>query len=409
MLRGRRLALLFVPFALAWGLLGYLPRNPTDRDGFFLPAAWEVLTGHPLDIYKVRYDDIYPNANGPLGIYALAGASALARVVGAFDDVRARKAWLIGLLSLFTFWAAVEAVRSLERLRGDHLGKPWQQVGAFVLFGFSPLAWVAAVASGHDEEPLALASVLFAARWFGLERYLWSGVAIGAALLSKTSTLVFAMPLFAVLFARRDWLNAGRVAAGIAVPAAAGFAPFFAARFDDTFYSLVAYRAKAELLGGGLWGCFLGTPVEAVAMRVDGLSVLIAALGVSYVLARRLNVAGNSPEVYGLLALAGLAFPLLIRSSWAYHFFAPSALALVWALSRENVLSRAGALAVGVPVWILFTALVSIRVYILTGDGPMTAGRSLVMTVCIVIGITLLVWQLLSAPRADAVSSRPAG
>src|SRR5215472_5279571 len=123
----RSAVLLALPFAIAWGLIGWLPRGPSDREAFFLPAAAAVDDGHPLDVYKVRYDRIYPNANGPLGVYALASALAVTRALG-ISEARSQRAWLIALLSLFSFLAALAAVGAIDGLNPDSLRERGRRV-----------------------------------------------------------------------------------------------------------------------------------------------------------------------------------------------------------------------------------------------------------------------------------------
>ena len=46
------LILLYLGF---WAAMSLQITNPTDFDVFFLPSAKIALSGHPFDIYQVRY------------------------------------------------------------------------------------------------------------------------------------------------------------------------------------------------------------------------------------------------------------------------------------------------------------------------------------------------------------------
>ena len=66
MLARTGIVLLILLYICLWGASGLFHINPTDFDVFFLPAAKLAAAGHPFEIYRVRYQDVYPNANGPL-------------------------------------------------------------------------------------------------------------------------------------------------------------------------------------------------------------------------------------------------------------------------------------------------------------------------------------------------------
>src|SRR5260370_18769682 len=76
------IVLLTLLYVCLWGASALFPINPTDFDVFFLPSAKLAAAGHPFEIYRIRYQDVYPNANGPLSSVPLALVAGLARGLG---------------------------------------------------------------------------------------------------------------------------------------------------------------------------------------------------------------------------------------------------------------------------------------------------------------------------------------
>src|SRR5258706_11972460 len=76
------IVLLILLYVCLWGASALFPINPTDFDVFFLPSAKLAAAGHPFEIYRVRYQDVYPNANGPLSSVPLALVAGLAGGLG---------------------------------------------------------------------------------------------------------------------------------------------------------------------------------------------------------------------------------------------------------------------------------------------------------------------------------------
>ena len=59
-----------------------LKTNSVGPRSVFSPQAETVVNGHPLLIYAAHVHDVYPNANGPLGLVPLVPVVALADALG---------------------------------------------------------------------------------------------------------------------------------------------------------------------------------------------------------------------------------------------------------------------------------------------------------------------------------------
>ena len=381
----------------AWAILGYTTpeiESPTDREGFFLPAAENVLAGRPLDLYSVRAPDGYPNANGPAGIYALAAAAAITHAVHAFDARRARAAWMGAILALLTVFLTSEAVKAVDRCRPELLSTPVRRGLAVVLFGLSPPLWVTIIYFGHDELPLVIGLALAATRFLATGHPRRAGLALGGAMLTKTTSAVYVAVFLVVLAVRRRWGDATRLALTAGAVSIAGFAPFFASDFKDTWFSLIAFRAKAHVLGGTFWGLF--PSLEPIATRLDGLVVLAgAATAVALIARRRPGLSMSVPDVYGLLTLAALCSAVFIRSLWGYFWIEPFVFGAVWVLSTAETATPRGRLSIATPFLMLVACLVTLEANMSTSLGPMTRLRTLgvtAATLSAVIPVLYILW-----------------
>src|SRR5215469_18786812 len=107
---GLGLAALIVLYLVFWALMSLQITNPTDFDVFFLPSAKIALSGHPFDIYRIRYAVTYPNANGPLSMLPLTVVAALAQRLGIINDfVRCRMLVAVAF-AIFPLLLSYEAV-----------------------------------------------------------------------------------------------------------------------------------------------------------------------------------------------------------------------------------------------------------------------------------------------------------
>ena len=101
------LVLLYLGLRAAGAALA--PARDTDLEMFFLPSAKIALAGRPLHLYEVRLD-VYPNANGPLGMVPLTLVAAIAERLGVLDERLVFRVMIALAFSLFPLLLAREAV-----------------------------------------------------------------------------------------------------------------------------------------------------------------------------------------------------------------------------------------------------------------------------------------------------------
>src|SRR5262245_9851465 len=150
------------PYAAMWFGVGLLPFQPTDLDIFFWPSAKIAALGHPLLIYSAGGQALYPNANGPVALLPLSIVAVLLHAVGWLDAGTQRRAIAMGVFCLFILLMAREAVRAIERLRGDRLGPSMRRL-AYAVLALNTLAWQSVAGYGHIEQPIEIWMLLLAA------------------------------------------------------------------------------------------------------------------------------------------------------------------------------------------------------------------------------------------------------
>jgi hypothetical protein len=323
-------------YMLAWGISSLQNINPTDLDAFFLPSARIALSGHPLLVYALRFQTSYPNANGPLSLVPLTAVAALAGRLGWLDDVALRRMLIMATFSVFALLMAWEGVAAVDRVRGVRLRSVWR-VLAYGVFAAAPTLWHGMLLYGHIEMPIMLWLTLFAVRSLAEGRPGRAGVAMGLAMLARSMAVFYLIPLLVLLIVRRRWRAAGLLSATTAATVGLGLLPFLVADRRDVVFSLVTFRGALTVGGGSLLGLTVGTPYESLAQAYDGVAALAAGVLVSavVVLVRR-DLGPASRDVYGLLALSGLCFPLLIKTTWPYYFLDPYIFLAVWWLGATG-------------------------------------------------------------------------
>jgi hypothetical protein len=391
---------LVVLYCGLWNLAARLPLNRTDLDAFFLPASKIMLSGHPFEVYSLRYQIDYPNANGPLSLPLLTFASAIAAWRGWLTDMELRRVVVMMVFAPFILLMAREAVAAVDRLRGV----PFTGAGrviAYALFALSPEIWHAALFYGHIELPLMLWLALAGIRQLGEKHPARSGLLLGLALLTRTSALLFVLPLVALLARDRSWRALARFGVALVGIVGAVLLPFLIVDGGNVVYSLVTFRGKLPVGGGSFWGLTLNTPMESFGQRFDGLSVvLVSLLLTGIVLARRRDLTPTSPALYLLMALSSFCFALLIKTLWPYYFLEPFTFLTIWWLgmlpaqaSRARVWIRWG-LALLLPC--AAVACASLREYGLTLEqlrGPFRE-ESIVLATAMALAMGGILWLL---------------
>ncbi|MGZ3639466.1 MAG: hypothetical protein ACXVCX_16690 [Ktedonobacterales bacterium] len=319
-----------------WCFSGVQKLNITDFEAFFLPSARIALAGHPLHIYQVRFQDIYPNANGPLSIAPLTLAAALAQALGWLDNMELRRMVAMGIFAVFPLLMAREAVLAADRFLGAGL-MGYRRLLAYALFALTPELWHSMLLYGHIEQPIMIWLTLAAVRMLTERRWMLGGMLVGLALLSRSVALLYLLTLALMLLWRGRWGACGRFVGAAVLTVALGLLPFWIADRSDLTYSLLNFRTQLPVSGGSVWGLFIGTPVEAFANRFDSMTVIIAVLAsVTLVLALRRDLDVGSRDVYALLAIADLCFPLLIKTIWPYYFLDAYVFVALWWLAQAR-------------------------------------------------------------------------
>jgi hypothetical protein len=347
-------------YMLAWGVVSLIPLDPTDLDVFFLPSARIALGGDPLHVYALRYAGVYPNANGPLSLVPLTALAALANHMGWLDNPSLVRGLVMAAFSVFTLLMAWEGVAAIDRLRGTPLAG-WRRFLAYAIFAFAPTLAHGMIFYGHIELALMLWLLLYGVRALSEGHPGRAGVALGLAILTRSSALTYLLALLIVLLVRRRWRAAGWFGGGALAAVALGLLPFYLGDRQDVIYSLVTFRGQLLVAGGSIMQALVGTPYEALAQHDDTYFVLGGAIVVSAVLAlARRDLRPGGRAIYALLALAGLCFPLFLKTVWPYYFLDAYILLAIWWLSGPGALRTVrGWLGALLPAFVVGCAFVT--------------------------------------------------
>jgi hypothetical protein len=286
------IAALVVLYLGLWALMSRQITNPTDFDVFFLPSARIALSGHPLDIYQVRYAVWYPNANGPLSMLPLSLVAALASALGIINDFTWCRLLVAVAFAVFPLLLSYEAVRSLDILLKRPL-RGIRRLLAYGVFALSPELWHSVLGYGHIEHPLMLFLVVASVRSLLLHRTNRAGVLLGLALLTRSSAILYLVPLTLLLMAERKWCAALRFGGCALLTLAIGLFPFALADRGDLIYSLVTFHGLLPIGGGAVWGVFENTSLSSIGDHYDSFFVVGSCLLLSLVLLLRLLLSGR--------------------------------------------------------------------------------------------------------------------
>ncbi|WIG60545.1 MAG: hypothetical protein OJF49_003293 [Ktedonobacterales bacterium] len=334
------ITLLIALYLGLWAFTALQHIGVTDFDAFFLPSARIALNGHPFDIYQVLYDTYYPNANGPLSILPLTLLAWVAQRIGWLDNPDLRRALITTAFTTFTLLFSREAVRALDRLRATPLRGVWRLL-AYAALLLTPELWHSVLLYGHIEEPLMLWLTLLGVRALEERRPARAGIFLGLALLTRSTAALYLLVLALTLLFRGRWRACLRFVPVAGVVTLLGVLPFYLADPTHTIYSLVTYRGRLVLGGGNFWLLTLHTPWEYLALHFDSLAVILAVglvTAVTLLIRRDLDV--HSRDIYALLALASLCFPLLMKTLWPYYFLDVYIFATIWWLAYAELVTH---------------------------------------------------------------------
>jgi hypothetical protein len=314
------------PYVALWFGVGLLPFQPTDLDVFFWPSARVAVNGHPLLVYTVGGQALYPNANGPVALLPLSALGVLLHGVGWFDATVQRRAIALGMFCLFILLMGREAVAAIERLRGEPL-HPTLRLLAYAVLTLSPLAWQSVAGYGHIEQPIEIWLLLLAVRWVGERHAMRAGIAFGASIMTRSSAVLMTVPLG--LASLRGGLR--QAAAFIAAAVAAAVAivlPFLLADPSDVIHSLFTYRGSLKVGAGSVWSLTRGAPLEMIVQHWDIAVIAAVVLATNFWLARRPGL--DEGGLFAALTLTAGVFALLAKTVWPYYLFEVLVFGTVW-------------------------------------------------------------------------------
>lgn len=326
------IALAIALYNLLWVITAFDKLNPTDLDVFFLPAVRIALNGHPLEVYTLRVGLIYPNANGPLGLLPLTLAAWIARARGWLDDPMLRRALVFVITTPFPLLVGWEAGRAVDRFGPTLRGMARWLVYLPILL--TPLLWLSALYYGHTEQAIVVWLGLASTRLLAERRYVWGGALLGLAFLTRSDASMLVLALALTLLVWRRWRGTLLTLLAAGATLLLGLAPFLLADSHDVIFSLFTFRSALPVGGGDLWSASGASTVIAIAQRFDALVALtVAALLILIAHVARSDLDLDSPDIYGLLALASFCFALLIKTLWPYYYLESALFATVWALA----------------------------------------------------------------------------
>jgi hypothetical protein len=399
--RGRRAATatLLVLYAAAWVFTSLvLKTTPTDLDLYFWPSAETVVGGHPLLIYSAYGHDVYPNANGPLGLAPLIPVVALANALGWAQNIGARSALAGAVVSLFVMLLAYQVVC----LVGQGHGVVERRLATACTVLLAPALWIGVIDYGHIEQPIELCCVLLGADWALGGRAAPAGVALGAAVLTRTIAAFSVVPLALVPLAQR---SAGRSAATIAacgVTVVVGVAPFLIADGPAVTHSLLTYRGTLPIGGGSFWLVARHTGWAGVAQYGDVAFAVVAGTAlIAITLRRHITVAVTPAGLFGLLTVTSACFPLFAKTVFDYYLVEPYIFGVVWWLARPG-----SALNWRVMVPVLLTADVLLLKLGETVSGDWLSAEGVTSSVIIAVVVAMVTADLWSSPRHGVADMR---
>lgn len=326
-------------YVAAWALSPLaLPQGSSDLDVCFWPAAEVAASGHPLLIYAGQgFSGQCPDANGPLGLLPLVAVAAIANLMRQSTHVMVNTALSMAAGGALAVAMTAAAVFLIRRARGV---VEWQ-LATWCVFLLAPVLWISLAAYGHVEQPLEVLLALLAVGFVAGERWALAGVALGLALLARTTALLPLIPLLLVPLSARRIKPAAALFVATAATAAIGLAPFLAADGSHTIYSLLTYRGQLPIGGGSLWLVAYNTGWAGLVERADGYLVLVivAALCGATLRLRR-SAASTITGLAGLLTVATACFAMFAKTVLPYYLFEPYVFGAVWWLARpERVLT----------------------------------------------------------------------
>ena len=323
-----------VVYVAAWTLSSVvLKTTPSDLDLYFWPSAETIVSGHPLLIYAAHAHDVYPNANGPLGLLPLVPMAALANAFGWAASLTGRAALTGAAVSLLVMLLAFQVVRFVTAARGS-VRRPLT-IACTVLL--APALWIAVIDYGHVEQPVELCLLVFAVTCWLRNRNVFTGIAIGAAVVTRTIAVFSVIPLLVVPLATRRLRPMAVTVLAAALAIGASIAPFVATDAQAVVHSLLSYRSGLPIGGGSFWIIARHASWSGFVRSGDVyVGAAVACALVAFTLRRTPTVATAHAGLTGLLTVASCCFPLFAKTVFPYYLLEPYVFATMWWLARPG-------------------------------------------------------------------------
>ena len=323
-----------VAYVGAWALSSLLLKTtPSDLDLYFWPSTETIVSGHPLLIYSAGVHDAYPNANGPLGLTPLVPIAALANALGWAESLAGRAALTGVVASLVVLLLAFQVVRFTAAARSG-LRRPLA-VACTVLL--APALWIAVIDYGHIEQPVELCLIVFAVTCALRDRNALTGIALGAAVLTRTIAGLCVIPFALLPLATRRIRPMATIMLTCALTIGAGIAPFLVADAQAVVHALLTYRSGLPIGGGSFWIVARHASWAGLARSGDVyLGAAVACALVAFTLRRKPTVATTHVGLTGLLTVASCCFPLFAKTVFPYYLLEPYVFAAMWWLARPG-------------------------------------------------------------------------
>jgi hypothetical protein len=310
-----------------------LKTTPSDLDYFFWPASETVVSGHPFLVYSTPLTIVSANDNGPLGLVPLIPVAAVANALHVAGNIAVRAALVDGVTALFVLLLAYQAVR-LVSLARERVRWP---LGVAASVALGPAIWIGILDYGHIEQPVELCLVLLAVECTAGSLSAATGIALGAAVLTRTVALFTAMPLMVIPLLGHRVRPALTTAVAAALTVVVGIAPFLIADHAAVVHSLVGYRGTLPIVGGSFWVLAHGSPWTGIAQHWDaGIAAVLAVVFVVVILIRRPTTGASPAGLLGLLTLSACCLPLVAKTAFPYYLVEPSVLGTIWWLARPG-------------------------------------------------------------------------
>jgi hypothetical protein len=336
-----------------------LKTTPSDLDLFFWPSTETAVSGHPLLIYSAQFSGGVFNDNGPFGLIPVIPAVALANALGWAGSLAGRAALTGAIVSLFVLLLAYQAVQLIGAARGG-VRRPLRVAATILL---APALWIGILDYGHVEQPVEMCLLLLAISWSLRNRRALTGIALGAAILTRTIAGFCAIPLILAPLASRRIRPMAITAVAMIITVCIGLAPFILADGSTVLRALVTNRGGLDIGSGSFWILARHASWAGLVREFDVyIGAAVAAALVAITLRRKPALATTHVGLTGLLTVASCFLPLFAKSVFPYYLVEPYVFSAIWWLARPGTAFNWRALiplSLTVDVFVVKAALLS--------------------------------------------------